>query len=320
MSSPKVAIIILNWNGKYYTIECIESLKKIIYLNYEIILVDNGSKDDSVKCLKDRYPDIKIIINKKNLGFAEGNNIAIKAILKNKYVRYIALLNNDTKVEPYWLEELISVAESDKKIGACQSKILSMSDPSILDAVGISISKNGEAIQEGYKTRDVGQYEQVREIFGPCAGAVLYRREMLSKIGLFDEDFFAYYEDVDIAFRARFAKWKCAYVPKSIVYHAHSGTLGKKSSLKFYFLTRNEYYYKIKNLPTDILIRFFIKRPIVLIFIILKFIKKKEFKLIHLYLKGNFDAVKNIFKMLKKRKIIQTTKLIQDKELKRWFV
>ena len=320
MSSPKVAIIILNWNGKHYTIECIESLKKIIYPNYEIVLVDNGSKDNSVECFKDRYPDIKIIINKKNLGFAEGNNIAIKAILKNKYVKYLALLNNDTKVEPYWLEELISVAETDKKIGACQSKILSMSAPGMLDAVGISISKNGGAIQEGYKTRDVGQYEQVREIFGACAGAVLYRREMLNKIGLFDEDFFAYYEDVDIAFRARLAEWKCAYVPKSIVYHAHSGTLGNKSSLKLYFLTRNEYYYKIKNLPTSILIRFFIVRPIVFILRILRFIRKKEFKLINLYLRGNFDAIKNTSKMLRKRKMIQTAKLIQNNELKRWFV
>ncbi|PKP61969.1 glycosyltransferase family 2 protein [Candidatus Atribacteria bacterium HGW-Atribacteria-1] len=319
MNHPKVAIIVLNWNGKQDTIECLESLKQITYSNYEILLVDNGSTDGSVKYFKERYPEIEIIVNEENLGFAEGNNIAMKVALKDKYVKYIALLNNDTKVEPYWLEELVKVAESDERVGSCQSKMLLMSNPMVVDAVGISITRSGGAIQDGYETRDIGQYDQVKEIFGVCAGAALYRREMLTQIGLFDEDFFAYYEDVDLALRARLAGWKSMYVPKAIVYHVHSATFGKNSPFKLYFLTRNEYYYKIKNLPTSILIRFLMIKPIVVALRILGFIKNKEVQLIKPYMRGNFDAFKNIPKMFKKRKKIRSTQIIHDKELRGWF-
>ncbi len=362
---PKVSIIILNWNGWKDTIECLESLYQITYPNYDVIVVDNGSEDESIEKIKEytegkikaeskffeynsskkpikyieytreeaeiggekekkiaNLPSNKkliIIKNKKNYGFAKGNNIAMKVALKDKYVKYIALLNNDTKVESYWLEELVKVAESDEQVGSCQSKILSMSNPWIVDAVGISITRSGGAIQDGYKTRDIGQYNQVKEIFGVCAGAALYRREMLTQIGLFDEDFFAYYEDVDLALRARLAGWKSMYVPESVVYHIHSSTLGKNSPFKLYFLTRNEYYYKIKNLPTSILIKFLMIQPRAIALRILGFIKNKEFQLVRPYLRGNYNALKNIPKMLKKRKKIQSTRLIQDEEMRGWF-
>ena len=319
MNYPKVAIIVLNWNGKQETIGCLESLKQITYSNYEILLVDNGSTDGSVRCFKERYPEIKIIVNEENLGFAEGNNIAIKVALKDKYMKYIVLLNNDTKVEPYWLEELVKVAEPDKRVGSCQSKILSMSNPNILDAVGISISKNGGAIQDGYKTRDIGKYKQVKEIFGVCAGAALYRREMLTQIGLFDEDFFAYYEDVDLALRARLAGWKSMYVPEAIVYHIHSSTLGKNSNFKRYLLERNTYYYIIKNLPTKIVIKFLVFRPIIIALKILYYIKNKKFTLIKYSIKANISAIKNIPKMFKQRTIIQSMNLIQNEDLKIWL-
>jgi hypothetical protein len=254
------------------------------------------------------YPEIEIIENDENLGFAGGNNKAIKIAIKDKYIKYIALLNNDTKIEPNWLNGLVEIAELDDLIGSCQSKILSLSDPTIIDAVGITVTKNGKAIQEGYDIKDLGQYEQIKEILGPCACAALYRKEMLTQIGLFDEDFFAYYEDVDIALRARLAEWKSIYVPKSVVYHLHSSTLGKDSAFKRYLLERNVYYYIFKNLSTIIVIKFLLLRPFSISISILRLIINKKYKLIKYVLRGNINSIKNIPVLLMKRREIQANK------------
>ena len=356
--NPRVAIIILNWNGWADTIECLESLYRITYPNYDVIVVDNGSGDESLQKIReycegeivveskffeyssgnkpikiieytregaeagggkekeiaDLPTDRKLMIikNEENYGFVEGCNIGIRYALNALNPDYVLLLNNDTVVTLDLLKELVKVAELNEQVGACQPKALSLAGQKLIDAIGISITKNGEAIQVGYGTKDTGQYNQVKEIFGVCAAVALYRREMLTQIGLFDEDFFAYYEDVDLVLRARLAGWKSIHVPKVVVYHAHSSTFGKNFPFKLYFLTRNGYYYKIKNLPTSILIRFLMIRPIAVPLRILGFIKNKEFQLIRPHLRGNFDA-------LKKRKKIRSTQLIQDKELMAWF-
>lgn len=311
---PKVSIIIVNWNGKKYLRNCLTSVFNQTYPNYEVMLVDNGSTDDSVEYTKKNFPITKIIQNKKNIGLTAATNKAIEQCNG----KYIVTLDNDTKVEPKWLEELVRVGELDDCIGSCQSKVLLLKDPKVIDAVGISIAKKGGTIREGYGLKDGEEYNQTKKVLG-ASTAVLYKKKMLDQIGLFDDDFFAYYEDVDFALRARLAGWKCMYVPKAIVYHIHSATLGKSSPFKLYLLTRNEYYYKIKNLPTSILVRFSMTRPIAVALRILGFIKNKEFRLIRPYLRGNFDALKNIPKMLKKRKKIKFTRLIQDKELREWF-
>lgn len=322
---PKVSVIIPNWNGKKFLKTCLDSLETQTFRDFKAILVDNGSSDGSVEFLRENYPEVEIIALDKNYGFAKGNNIGIEETLKDKDVKYIALLNNDTKVEPDWLKELVKVAELDGQIGSCQPKVLSLDDPKIIDAIGIRITKNGKAIQIGYETEDRGQHNQVKEVFGACAGSALYKREMFDQIGLFDEDFFAYFEDVDLVLRARLAGWKCMYVPKAIVYHVHSATYGKDSPFKGYFLTRNQYYYIIKNLPINIVLRFFLimqARNIRTILGIIKGVILKDVKGIRLrgsYLKGNFDAIKNIPKMFKKRKKILSARLISDEELEKWF-
>ncbi len=317
--TPKVLIIIVNWNGKEYLNDCLRSVFNQSYENFKVILVDNGSTDGSIEFVKKIYSDVEIIPLDKNYGFAKGNNIGIEKALKDEKVQYIVLLNNDTKVEPQWLEELVKVAKSDEQVGSCQPKMLSLANPKMIDALGISITKNGGAIQDGYGIEDTGQYNQVKEVFGACAGAALYKREMLSRIGLFDEDFFAYYEDVDLALRARLAGWKCMYVPKAVAYHRHSATVGKTSSFKIYFLERNRYYYIIKNLPTEIVLKFLIRKPKAITITILRCIKNRGFRLLGYYLKSNFDAIKNVPKMFKKRKKILSARLIRDEELKKWF-
>jgi GT2 family glycosyltransferase len=319
MNSPKVSIIILNWNGKQNTINCLESLKLTTYTDYEITVVDNGSTDGSLEYLKDNHPDIKLIENGKNLGFAEGNNVAIKEILKRTEIKYIALLNNDTLVEPDWLEHLVNSLESDDYMGSCQPKILSLINPDTIDAVGISIDRCGRAYQEGYNEKDSDKYSEIREVFGVCAGAALYRTKMLKQIGFFDKDFFAYYEDVDLAIRARLFRWRSFCVPQAVIYHIHSATLGSESPFKKYLLERNAYYYVIKCLPRKVIILFLISKSRSLFFSLINSIKQKNLELLKSLIKGNLDALINLPLILSKRSEIQAKKLTSEKEFDRWL-
>jgi GT2 family glycosyltransferase len=319
MNCPQVSIIILNWNGKENTINCLEALKLTTYSNYETIVVDNGSTDGSVKYFRDNYPWIKILENGKNLGFAEGNNVAIREVLKNKKSKYISLLNNDTIVKPDWLEKLVDVLESDEKIGSCQPKILLLKNPDTIDAVGISIDRYGGASQEGNNEKDTGQYDQITEVFGVCAGAALYRVKMLNQIGLFDEDFFAYYEDVDLAIRARLFGWKSACIPQAVIYHIHSATLGNDSPFKRYLLERNSYYYVIKSLPRKTILLFLILKVRSVSFSLVNLTINKKFSLVKSLIKGNVDALKNLPVLISKRADLQAKRLISNEDFKMWL-
>lgn len=316
---PKVSIIIVNWNGEQYIKDCLASVFNQFYKNFRVILVDNGSTDKSIDFVKDNFPKVKIIALEKNYGFTGGNNFGIREAFRDEEVKYIALLNVDTKVQPQWLKELMIVAESNAVVGCCQPKVLSLTNPKLLDAVGIIFNRSGGAIQLGYGKEDFGQYNQIKEVFGACAAAVLYRREMLEKIGLFDEDFFSYYEDVDLALRVRLAGWKCIYVPASIVYHKHSYTYRKDSPVTKFFCERNTYYYIIKNLPIDIVIKFFIRKSLSIVSTILRYIRGKKFELLRYYLKANFEAMINIPKMFKKRNNLRSIRIVKNKELRRQF-
>jgi len=317
----ELSVIIVNWNGKEFLKTCLNSLQTQTFRDFKVILVDNGSSDSSVEFVRENFPEVEINALDKNYGFAKGNNIGIVETLKDKDVKYIALLNNDTKVDKNWLQELVKVAGSDEKIGFCQPKILFLDNPRIIEEVGLGIERNGSVYQVGRQEENNGQYEHTVEVFGVSACATLCRTEMLAQIGLFDEDFFAYYEDVDLTTRARLAGWKCMYIPEAVVYHKHSGTSIKDSPFKMYFGTRNKYYYIIKNLPTDIVLKFLVGQAILTVLSIIERVILRDTKSIWTsdsYLKGNFDAIKNIPKMLKKRRI-RSTCLISDEELRRWF-
>lgn len=319
MYNPKVNIIILNWNGKENTINCLEALKSTTYSNYEIIIVDNGSTDGSVQYFKENYSLIKLIENGKNLGFAEGNNVALREVLKREEIKYVSLLNNDTIVKPDWLEKLVNALEADEKIGACQPKILSLINPEMIDAVGISINRDGGAFQEGHNEKDLGQYDKITEVFGVCAGAALYRAKMLNQIGLFDKDFFAYYEDVDLAIRARLFGWKSVCVPQAVIFHIHSATLGNDSPFKKYLLERNSYYYVIKNLPRKVILLFLISKARFIFLTSIDLTRNKKFNLIKSMIKGNIDALINLPHVISKRSDIQAKRLISEEDFKTWL-
>jgi len=231
-NDPKVSIIILNWNGKGDTINCLRSLLNLKYSNYDIIVVDNGSTDGSQEVIRKLFPFVKLIENKQNLGFAEGNNVGIRFALNDRNVKYIFILNNDTKVDPNCLTELIKVAESESKIGIVQPKVLRMDNPKILDTTGHVFKFGlGWIVDRGSGETDRKQYDDKLDIIGGCACACLYKREMLEDIGFFDKSFDTYYEDAELSWRAYKKGWKAKYVPSAIVYHKRGGTVRKDKEI-----------------------------------------------------------------------------------------
>lgn len=216
-----VSVIILNYNGKQYLRNCLESVSHQTFKDLEIILVDNGSEDGSVNYVAINFPECKIVKNTKNLGFAEGNNIAIKHAKGD----YIVLLNNDTEVKQDWLEELVRAAQSDSSVGICGSKLLSMDAKNVIQEVGGLCDLFGFTVNRGVGEIDNGQYNNVAETFYVSGASLLIKRELIEKIGLFDQEFFVNAEDVDLCWRAHLAGYKVLVNPLSIVYHKGGGTL-----------------------------------------------------------------------------------------------
>ncbi len=240
MDYPKVAIIIVNWNGLKDTIECIESVKKIDYPDYEIIVIDNGSEKFDADILEKKFSsEIGIIRNKENLGFAGGNNIGIRYALENG-ADFVLLLNNDTVVDKGFLSEMIRVASLDNRIGAVGPKIYFYSEINKIWFAGGKINKiltKGEMI--GYGEIDQGRYDTEKEtdfITGCC---LLVKREVFEKIGLLSEEYFVYYEDTDWCLRARKSGFKCVYAPKAEIWHKASIGLGLGSPAYIYYNIRN---------------------------------------------------------------------------------
>jgi GT2 family glycosyltransferase len=250
INEPLVSVIVVNFNGRRYLDRCFTSLKAQTYGAYEVILVDNGSSDDSVEYAKKSFPWVRVIEAGENLGFARANNIGIRAAKGE----LLATLNNDTEATPGWLEALVGAMGSDARAGMCASKMLRMDDPAIIDSTGIMVSRSGACWDRGMFERDEGQYETMEEVFGPCAGAALYRKSALDDAGLFDEDFVSYMEDTDLAFRCRLEGWKCLYVPKAVVYHVHGGTAGYVSPYTVYYGNRNILWYPLKDFPLPLLL------------------------------------------------------------------
>jgi GT2 family glycosyltransferase len=291
-----ISIIILNWNGKHHLEECLTSVLKQTYNKFELIVVDNGSTDGSQEYLKEYFPGVKLICLDKNYGFCKGNNIGIK----ESKGEYIVLLNNDTVVLPNWLENLYSAFNNDSSIGICASKMISYYNKSALDSAGDGFSICGAGFKIGH-TESPDFYSENKYVFGACAGAAMYRRDMLNEIGLLDEDFFAIYEDVDLSFRAQLAGYKCIYCADAVVYHKTNATIGKLSDFYVYNGQRNVEYAYFKNMPSDLMIKTIFPH---LAFNILSFgyflLKGKGTP----FIKAKIDFLKNLNRVKKKRKEI----------------
>lgn len=251
MAQPIVSVVIVNWNGRHLLGECLDSLAAQHAGGVEVVLVDNGSQDGSAEFVGERYPGVRLVGLRENRGFAGGNNAGI-AVARGKY---IALLNNDTKADPSWLADLIDAAEaSPRRVGMWACKILSYDEPGMIDNVGLLLYPDGLGRGHGRLEQDRGQFDLPGEAFAPSGCAGLYRKEMLDEIGLFDAEFFAYADDVDIGLRARLAGWECRYVPSARVYHKYSASSSAYSLFKAFLVERNRIWVLLKYFPMELVL------------------------------------------------------------------
>jgi GT2 family glycosyltransferase len=250
-----ISVVLVNWNRRELLEASLRSLAAQTYTNVEVIVVDNGSSDDSVECVRRHsgiFPwPLRLITNDRNLGFCAANNQGIA----EAQGEFVALLNNDAEADPAWLAEMLAVARSNAEVGMVASKILVWEDPRRIDKVGHLIYPDGQNRGRGTGQIDNGQFDRVEDVLWPDGCAALYRKAMLDEIGGFDEDFFAYADDAELGLRARIAGWQCLSAPKAVVRHHRGATLGLGSVKRLELIERNRILLAVKLFPGSLLWR-----------------------------------------------------------------
>lgn len=241
----KVTVIIPNYNGDAYIDDCLRSLKEQTFKDFEILIVDNASEDESADFIEEHYPEITLVRLGQNYGFSRAVNEGIKRTTSP----YLILLNNDTRCDSSFVEQLVSEIEKSDKVFSVASKMVQMYAPEKLDGAGDLYCALGWAFARG-KDRSVKRYDKPGKVFSACAGAAIYRRDLFEQIGYFDEFHFTYLEDVDVGYRARIMGYENRYTPEAIVYHAGSGATGSRyNPFKVRIAARNSWYVIYKNMP-----------------------------------------------------------------------
>jgi len=293
---PLIEIVIPNWNGSKMLQHCLRSLSEQTFTKFTVTVVDNGSTDDTDEMLLRDYPAVNLIKFSYNTGFS----VAVNAGIEKTQADLVLLLNNDMEVTSNCLEEVHLAALQYIEYDFFALKMLSFKDRDVLDGAGDAVLRGGVGYRLGTQEFDGLQYSKDKEIFGACAGAALYRRGFFKKTGLFDADFFAYLEDVDLNIRARRLGLRCMYLSKAVVYHIGSATSGSKiNELTIRLSTRNNLNVLIKNYPLNYFIRF---GAALFIYQLMWFVFCCKKMMLFAWVKGVFEAFQNISVFLPKRK------------------
>lgn len=296
---PKVIIIIVNWNGLEDTIECVDSVLKTEYSNYDMVIVDNGSSSGDGKRLKERFGNINVVELKQNLGFANANNIGILIALANQDTEYVLLLNNDTVVHPNFLKEMIKVTQSDHNIGIAGPKIYYYKDKRRIWYAGGKVNMYIRHIQEAGKI-DNGQYEETRKTDYITGACMLISKNVFKKIGLLPREYFLGWEDIDFCLAARRKGYACVFVPHSHIWHKVSASY-KRHNLTYrhvFFGFRNRFIMRYKFLSRSrfglfIAIQFCAIIPIHVLYYVLVY--KDPKRVVSMY-EGIFAGIKDMHK------------------------
>lgn len=307
---PKVSVVVVNWNGEPFLERCLSALLTQTVAPHEIILVDNASTDASL-AIAQRFPTVRLLAQKENLGFARGNNLAIRAVSTES--QWIVLLNPDAFAEPHWLESLLTMAQANPGFDFFGSKLVTATDQAVLDGAGDAYHFSGLVWRTAHGVPVSALGESECEIFSPCAAAALYRRSVFEQVGGFDEDFFCYVEDVDLGFRLRLAGYRCLYVPQSVVHHVGSGTTGgQHSDFSIYYGHRNLVWTFVKNMP-GVLFWLLLPMHVALNLVsILWFVLRGQGAVI---LRAKRDALLGLPKMWRKRQQIQKTRVASIRDI-----
>ncbi len=305
---PEAVVIIPNWNGAHLLPTVLDSLRTQTHESFQVVVVDNGSRDESLELLA-RYPEVRVIALSQNLGFSGGCNTGIRQTSS----RYVALLNSDTEASPEWLARLCSALEANPDCGSAASKMLLFGRRDVLNAAGDFYGVDGVPGNRGAWQRDNGHYSRPDHVFGGSGGAVLYRRSMLEEIGLFDEDFFMYCEDVDLAWRAQLAGYHCIYIPEAVVYHRLSATGG--GPLASYYCGRNFLNVIVKNYPATLLRRFWPRVLKAQLGFACQSLRHAREPAARARLRGQGAWLRQLPLMLRKRRQVQRRRRVSDEHL-----
>jgi GT2 family glycosyltransferase len=251
-TAPLISVVIPTWNGRPLLARCLASLEDQRFRNFETIVVDNGSSDDSAAFVRARFRTAVLVRLPRNLGFAAAVNVGARAARG----RYLAILNSDTELAVDWLGELVACVERHPCAASVTGKTLRLGDPAVIDGAGDFMTWSLKAYRRGWGERDRGQYEQEEQVFSASGTASLWRTDIFRKLGGFDDSYFAYYEDVDLGFRARLAGFECWYTPQAVALHeGHGTTRTEWREFDSLHSVRNRWATIVKNAPRSWLLR-----------------------------------------------------------------
>jgi hypothetical protein len=292
-------VAVLSYDGRKLLEVILPSLARQRFSDFEVVVVDNGSSDDTVAWLGETWPRVQVISLPENLGVTGALNVCAHA----GRGELVALFNNDMELEPDCLGELVAALDAHPEAGWAGAKLRDFEQRELLDGAGDVFTWAATGGRRGHGQRDHGQYDAPGEIFGACGGAALYRRSVLRLVGDFDEDFFAFYEDVDWNLRAQLAGFSCRYVPSAVVYHMGSATIGRGlSDFTRYHLWRNTLWIIAKDIPTGALLR---HAPQLILGQLVNLAVAVRDRKLDIWLRVWRDALKGLPRTLRKRRAVQ---------------
>ncbi len=302
--APRLTVAILSYDGRHLLEVILPSLARQRYGDFEVVVVDNGSRDDTVQWLAESWPQVQVISLPENLGVTAALNVCTHA----GDGELLALLNNDIELDPDCLGELVGALEAHPQAGWAAGKLRDFQRRELLDGAGDVFTWAATGGRRGHGELDGGQYDEPGEVFGACGGAALYRRSVLRLVGDFDEDFFAFYEDVDWNLRAQLAGFSCRYVPSALAYHMGSATIGRGlSDFTRYHLWRNRLWIVAKDLPLGAIVR---HSPELLLGELENLAMAVRAHKLDIWLRVWRDALLGLPRMLRKRRRVQASRRI----------
>jgi len=317
--NPLCSVIIINYNGRKLLKRFLPSIERLNYENYEVIIIDNASRDDSVLFVKSHYPQFKIVKNPQNFGTAEGSNSGIP----HAKGEYILWLSNDMELDPSLLRLMVETAESSPDIGVCTCKMRRITVQgeklNIIDSVGGDIDIFGFPSARGINEPDKGQLDEVSEVFFSFGGAMLIKQEVINKIGAYDPTFFTLADDIDLCWRAHLAGYKVVVQPKAVLYHRVSATLGTifRRSRKRYVSEKNTFRMLLKNYSSSTLAKVLPPYLGLLTAEITLFLMLRKFRLVTAYLKAILWNLYNFRDAWTQHVAIQQLRVISDKDIQK---
>jgi GT2 family glycosyltransferase len=305
---PKISVIIANWNGKTFLADCLASLGRQTFRDFETILVDNGSSDGSADFVRAKFPEVRMVELADNRGFT-GGNIAGYEHAKGEL---ITLLNNDTEADCHWLEALYRASQIYLDAGSFASKMMYFDDRTRIENCGFDVGIGGATLDLGRDELDSAGWILPRKVFGACGGAAAYRRGMLDDIGFLDPDFFLIYEDVDLSFRAQLRGYSCVFVPEAIVYHRYRKSIGNLPARPVFFSQRNIEFVYLKNMPLKLMLQWAPQRLVYELGSAVYFARRGSGLA---FWQAKLHALRSLPMMLRKRREIQRKRTVGDTQL-----